>query len=59
LIITRPEHFPRETSEGSRASDILSELARYGIEVLEEPRAERDKEFFDTRAVLENDRRWM
>jgi RNA polymerase primary sigma factor len=39
------ELLPPGYQGGAELDDILSELARNGIEVLEEPRAERDKEF--------------
>ena len=39
------ELLPTGYEGGPELDDILSELARNGIEVLEEPRTERDKEF--------------
>ena len=39
------ELLPTGYDGGPELDDILSELARNGIEVLEEPRTERDKEF--------------
>jgi RNA polymerase primary sigma factor len=39
---------------GTELDDILSELARNGIEIVEEPKAERDKELIDDRSPDES-----
>jgi RNA polymerase primary sigma factor len=46
------ELLPKGYEAGPELDDILSELAGNGIEVLEEPRAERDKEFDEDDASL-------
>jgi RNA polymerase primary sigma factor len=43
---------PAGCEGGPELDDILSELERTGIEVLEEPRAERDKEFIEDHEFL-------
>jgi len=49
------ELLPNGYEGGPELDDILSELAGNGVEVLEEPRAERDKEFNKDESLSENE----
>jgi len=49
------ELLPNDYEGGTELDDILSELAGDGVEVLQEARAERDKEFTEDESLNENE----
>ncbi len=49
------ELLPNDYEGGTELDDILSELAGDGVEVLQEARAERDKEFNEDESLNENE----
>ncbi len=49
------ELLPNNYEGGPELDDILSELAGNGVEVLQEPRTERDKEFEEDESLNENE----
>ena len=49
------ELLPNDYEGGTELDDILSELAGEGVEVLQEARAERDKEFNEDESLNENE----